>query len=370
MEQIKHYRPTKAVINLNAIKNNVENLKTHLSDGVEIIAVVKANAYGHGDIEVAKTAIEAGATMLAVATPDEAVHIRRNIPGIGILVLGASPPSFAHYAAEHNISLTAFSKQWVDEVEPIQHQLKLHIKIDSGMGRIGVATVSELVLLKESLDMRKDFYIEGIFTHFATADEEDAAYFESQTVKFEMMLEALGSFPKMVHVANTATALIKDAKYQYNAVRFGISMYGLSPSSYVAEILPFAIEPAMTLETELIHVKEIQAGDAVGYGATFIAKERAFVGTLPIGYADGMIRKLSGQEVLVAGKRVPIIGRICMDQCMVLLPEAYNIGEQVILIGSQMDETVSIDEWAEKLETINYEIPCILTSRVPRIYQM
>lgn len=370
MENIINYRPTKAIVDLNAIKQNVKNLKKHLQSDVSIIAVVKANAYGHGDVEVAKAAIEAGATMLAVATPDEAVHIRKNIPSIGILVLGASPIHFASYAAQNNISLTVFTSSWIEQVEPLNQQLKLHIKIDSGMGRIGVTNSKELLALHSSIINRNDLELEGIFTHFATADEVDTMYFENQISKFETMLELLPKKPNLVHVANTATALVKNKRFQFDAVRYGISLYGLSPSSYVKSILPFELQPAMSLETELVHVKELHAGDGVGYGASYIVEnEPCYIGTLPIGYADGFIRKLSGQDVLIDGKRAPIIGRICMDQCMILLPKAYTVGEKVTLIGRQGNEEITIDDWAEKLETINYEIPCILTSRIPRIYK-
>ncbi len=370
MENITHYRPTKINVKLNAIRLNIENLKKHLKPNVKIIAVVKANAYGHGDIQVAKAAIEAGASMLAVATPDEAVHIREHFPTIGILVLGASPISFARYAAMHNISLTVFSAEWVEQLEQLKvpNTLNLHIKIDSGMGRIGVTDEQQLLALYEKVQLHENVMVEGIFTHFATADEEDTTYFENQLSKFKQLLQLCPEKPAIVHAANTATALIKDESCQFDAVRFGISMYGLSPSSYVESILPFSLHRAMSFETELVHVKKIKAGDGVGYGASFIATEDCYIGTLPVGYADGVIRKLSGQDVLIDGKRVPIIGRICMDQCMILLPNAYTIGEKVVLIGKQGNEEITLDDWAAKLETINYEVPCILTSRVLRVY--
>ena len=371
MENITHYRPTKIKVKLNAIRLNVENLKKYLKPNVQIIAVVKANAYGHGDIQVAKVAIEAGASMLAVATPDEAVHIREHFPTIGILVLGASPISFAPYAAAHNISLTVFSAEWVEQLEQLNmaNRLKLHIKIDSGMGRIGVTNEQQLVALYDQIYLHENIVVEGIFTHFATADEEDASYFEHQISKFKQMLKICPEKPAIVHAANTATALIKDESCQFDAVRFGISMYGLTPSAYVETILPFSLHRAMTFETELVHVKKIQAGEGVGYGSSFIAPEDSYIGTLPVGYADGVIRKLSGHDVLIDGKRVPIIGRICMDQCMILLPKAYTIGEKVVLIGKQGDEEITLDDWAKKLETINYEVPCILTNRVLRVYE-
>ena len=371
MENQTHYRPTTIKVDLDAIRFNVGNLKNHLKQDVQIIAVVKANAYGHGDIQVAKAAIEAGASMLAVATPDEAVHIREHLPTIGILVLGASPISFAPYAAAHNISLTVFSAEWVDQLQQLNmnNQLKLHIKVDSGMGRIGVTDEQQLLSIYDKIQQQKQVVVEGIFTHFATADEEDSSYFEKQLNKFKELVKFCPTKPAIVHAANTAASLIKDERCLFDAVRFGISMYGLAPSSYVEEILPFPLKRALSFETELVHVKKIQAGDGVGYGASFIATEDCYIGTLPVGYADGVIRKLSGQDVLIDGKRVPIIGRICMDQCMILLPKAYTIGEKVVLIGEQGNEEITLNDWATKLETINYEVPCIFTSRVKRLYE-
>lgn len=372
MEQIQYYRPTKAIIDLQAIRNNVQNLRHHLREDVQIIAVVKANAYGHGDIEVARAALQAGATILAVATPDEAVHLRTHFPETELLVLGATPISFVQYASEHNITLTVFSTQWVEQAKMLQglsKPLLLHIKIDSGMGRIGVTAKEALLELYDAIQSTPNFVVDGIFTHFATADEEDTQYFEQQAATFKELVNVLPMKPRLVHAANTATSLIKHSSLQFDAVRYGISLYGLAPSGYVANILPFPIEQAFSLETEIVHVKELQVGQSVGYGATFTATENCFIGTLPIGYADGMIRKLGGQTVLVNGERCPIVGRICMDQCMILLPCAYNVGEPVTLLGTQGNDFISIDEWATKCDTINYEVPCIITSRVPRIYK-
>ena len=366
-----NYRPTKAVIDLQAIKHNITSLKHYLQPHVTIIAVVKANAYGHGDIEVAKAAIQAGATMLAVATPDEAVHMRAHFKEIDILVLGATPTSFIPYASERNITLTVFSTEWLEQAQPLiplSRNVKIHLKIDSGMGRIGMASKEELLAVSEIVSNSDQFIVDGIFTHFATADEEDTLYFDKQVYIFKELLEVLPKKPRLVHVANTATALVKDPSLQYDAVRFGISMYGLVPSSYVEGILPFPLKPAFALETELIHVKQLKAGQSVGYGAAFTAEHDCFIGTIPIGYADGMIRKLSGQDVLIGGERAKIIGRICMDQSMILLPKAYTVGERVTLIGRQHEDQITLDDWAFKLDTINYEVPCVITSRVPRIY--
>lgn len=372
MKTQQFFRPTKAIIDLQAIQQNVKNLKEFLRPNVQIIAVVKANAYGHGDVAVARAALEAGATVLAVATPDEALHIRAHFEEPDILILGASPVSFAPYAAQQRIILTAFADDWiqqaasllVDETLP----LRLHIKIDSGMGRIGIRSEQELLELYQTIQSTDNMELDGIFTHFATADEEDTLHFDQQVQFFEKCLAVIPNKPRLVHASNTAASLVKDPHLQYDAVRFGISMYGLSPSSYVKSILPFHLLPAFSLESELVHVKQIKSGDPVGYGATYVASTDMWIGTIPIGYADGVIRKLGGQEVLIDGQRMPIVGRICMDQCMVALPKAYDIGEKVTLIGRQGNTGVSIDEWATKLETINYEIPCIITTRVPRTY--
>ncbi len=372
MKTQQYFRPTKAMINLQAIQQNVKNLKKFIRPNVQIIAVVKANAYGHGDVAVAQAALEAGATILAVATPDEALHIRAHFEEPDILILGASPVSFAPFAAQQRIMLTVYGSEWVQQAAPLITNealpLQLHIKVDSGMGRIGIRTEQDLLALYQTIESTDNVELNGIFTHFATADEKDTTYFDQQVQFFESCLAVMPIKPPLVHASNTAASLVKDSNLQYDAVRYGISMYGLSPSSYVESILPFALEPAFSLESELVHVKEIKKGESVGYGATYVAPADMWIGTIPIGYADGVIRKLGGQEVLIDGQRIPIVGRICMDQCMVALPKAYAIGEKVTLIGQQGQNRISIDEWATKLETINYEIPCIITTRVPRIY--
>ncbi|AMO31941.1 alanine racemase [Lysinibacillus sp. fkY74-1] len=372
MKTQQYFRPTKAMIDLQAIQQNIKNLKKFIRPNVQIIAVVKANAYGHGDVAVAQAALEAGATILAVATPDEALHIRAHFEEPDILILGASPVSFAPIAAQQRIMLTVYASEWVQQAAPLlakeAEPLQLHIKVDSGMGRIGIRSEQDLLALYQTIESIDNVELNGIFTHFATADEKDTTYFDEQVQFFESCLAVMPKKPLLVHASNTAASLVKDSNLQYDAVRYGISMYGLSPSSYVESILPFALQPAFSLESELVHVKEIKKGESVGYGATYVAPSNMWIGTIPIGYADGVIRKLGGQEVLIDGQRMPIVGRICMDQCMVALPKAYAIGEKVTLIGQQGQNRISIDEWATKLETINYEIPCIITARVPRIY--
>ena len=372
MNELLQFRPTKAIIDLSAIQYNIESLRKHLQSNAEIIAVVKANAYGHGDVQVAKAALEAGATMFAVATPEEALHLRASIEKTPIIILGAVPVNFAPFAAKANITLTVFSPEWVNQAALVSKEfsapLKLHIKVDSGMGRIGVRTEKELKAVYDAITMANNIEVDGIFTHFATADEEDTEQYDHQIEVFKELVESLPVKPRLVHAANTAASLVKKG-VQFDAVRFGISMYGLAPSTFVEKHLPYELHPALVLESELVHVKKIAKGDTVSYGGTYVAQQDEWIGTVPIGYADGVIRGLSGQEVLIDGSRAPIIGRICMDQCMIRLPKKMAVGEKVVLIGKQQQDEIQIQEWADRLHTIVYEIPCMLSQRVPRIYR-
>ncbi|OMP66797.1 alanine racemase [Domibacillus epiphyticus] len=364
-----YYRDTRAEINLDAIEWNVRQTIKFLQNSMHMFAVVKANAYGHGDVQVAKAALKAGANGLAVAFLDEALSLRKAGITAPILVLGASRPENAGIAASHNISLTVYDKEWLDHIQIESGQtLRVHIKCDTGMGRIGVKTVEELQSIIDELNGSPIYMFEGIFTHFATADEVDTAYFEQQLTTFQLLISSISEKPPYIHCANSA-ATLRFHGAGCNAVRLGISMYGLTPSPEIEPMLPFELKPAFSFHTKLIHVKQMKAGEKVSYGATYEASEGEWIGTIPVGYADGWIRKLSGQEVLIDGRRAPIVGRICMDQCMIRLPHEYSVGSEVTLIGSQGNEIVTMDEIAKKLDTINYEIPCIITARVPRVYR-
>lgn len=360
------YRPTKAVINLEAIRNNLSAFQKR-ADGAEVIAVVKADGYGHGAEEVARTAVENGVRLLAVATPDEALLLRRGGIEQDILVMGAVPAAFVPVAQRENIIVTALSLEWIESAEKAAvsgQPLRVHLKVDTGMGRLGIQPEeAEAAFAKLASDV---FSFDGIFTHFAAADDEDTSLFEQQA---ERMNGVLGQVPEgvMVHVSNSAAALMHPS-VACDAVRIGISLYGIAPSPYVGEHSPIALEPSLSLETEIVHIKKVQPGATISYGATYRSEGEEWIATLPVGYADGMLRGLQGQEVLVRGQRAPIVGRICMDQCMVRLKEQLPVGEPVQLIGRQGDGEILIDEWAEKLGTIPYEIPCILTKRVPRVY--
>lgn len=361
------YRPTFIKINLQAIQNNIKRLMEILPEHTAVIAVVKANGYGHGDIEVAQAALKAGANLLAVATPEEALHLREAGIEAEILLIGTSPLSFLEEASKQNITLTAYSYEWLLATMDLQVPLKLHIKIDSGMGRIGFTEVTELQQALAFISKRDWLQITGVFTHFATADEEEQTLFRKQVSRFEQLLNVFEQRPAMVHTSNSAAALLYPDQH-WNAVRFGISMYGIAPSSWVNGELPFPLEKALSLHTEVAHVKKVTKGSTIGYGATYVAPTNEWIATIPIGYADGLLRKLHNQSVLIKGKKMPFVGKICMDQCMIRLDEKVEVGEKVTLLGLQENEEILIEEWAEALETIPYEVCCTFSNRIPRIY--
>ena len=363
----EQYRPTFIQVDLQAIQNNIKRLKKTLPRHTDVIAVVKANGYGHGDIAVAKAALQAGANLLAVATPEEALRIRAAGIQAEILLLGTSSASFFEEASKQNITLTAYSYEWLNATRDFQLPLKLHIKIDSGMGRIGFTDEAELLKALNYIEGRDSLQITGVFTHFATADEEDQTLFLKQASTFERFLRVFKQRPPIVHTSNSAATFVYPDQH-WNAVRFGISMYGIAPSPWVETELPFPLEKALSLHTEVTHIKKVPKGSTIGYGATYVAQEDEWIATIPIGYADGLLRKLHNQSVLINGKKVPIVGKICMDQCMVRLDKKVKIGEHVVLLGKQGKEEILIEEWAKALQTIPYEVCCTFSNRIPRIY--
>ncbi|MFB6467377.1 alanine racemase [Cytobacillus sp. Hz8] len=370
-EQALFFRDTWVEVDLDAIAANLEETKKLLNQDTKFIAIVKANAYGHGDAQIAEVALESGASYLAVAFLDEAIALRKKGINAPILVLGASRAQDVSIAAEQQITLTVFQEDWLYDAMHYLNKdvpLKVHIKIDTGMGRIGVKTPAELQKVEEIMMADGRFEIEGVFTHFATADEMDRTYYHQQLKQFNTMVESMKEKPVLIHASNSA-ATLRSQEAHFNAVRLGIAMYGLTPSMEMEPEIPFPLKEAFSLHSKLIHVKKLEKGEKVSYGATYETPEEEWIGTIPIGYADGWIRKLQGQFVLVDGIKVPIVGRICMDQCMIKLPYEVPVGTTVTLIGKQKDQFISINDVATRLETINYEVPCIISNRVPRIYK-
>lgn len=366
------YRPTWIEIDLKAITYNIHQLLNILPKNTKIMAVVKADGYGHGMIQVARTAIESGAEALAVALLEEAIELRKANIKVPILVLGWVSPVYVKLAADYEITLTVFQHEWLKELSThtLTNPLKIHLKFDTGMGRIGVRTHEELTRILTELQTMEKVALEGIYTHFATADEEDLSYYKKQEQTFQQFLQSFHKLWKkdvIVHTGNSAASL-RFPKKMHHYVRTGISMYGLYPSTIVKEEEPLQLKQSFSLHSRLIHVKKIKKGEHLSYGIEYEAKDDEWIGTVPIGYGDGWLRRLQGFSVLIGGKRHPIVGRICMDQLMVRLDQPYPVGEKVTLIGKQGEERIEMDEVADYLQTINYEIPCIINRRIPRRY--
>lgn len=363
------HRPTQAVINLKAIQENIKQFKLHVGKATEIWAVVKANAYGHGAISVSES-IDDLVSGFCVSNLDEAIELRSHGVVKPILVLSGIVPEDIHIAVNLRISVTAPSLDWFSLVT--QHlegvdvsHLKFHIKVDSGMGRIGVTTIAEanaIIALADKIGA--DFT--GVFTHFATADEVSQDKFLDQKQKFDTIVAGLTRRPTYVHSSNSAAGIWHKETVQ-DIERLGDVMYGLNPSGRVLN-MPYPITPALSLVSELTHIKQIEKGDSVGYGAEFVADHPTLIGTIPIGYADGWTRNMAGFYVLVDGQKCPIVGRVSMDQITIALDKIYPIGTKVTLIGCDGDEEITVDDVAQYRGTINYEVVCLLSDRIKRTY--
>lgn len=365
------HRHTPAIISLTAIQNNVKKMRQHINKKVELWAVVKANAYGHGAVPVARSVHEL-VDGFCVSNLDEAIELRHHLITKPILVLSGIVPDNADIAASLNITLTAPSLDWLKLIVAQEKNLtglsnlKIHIAVDSGMGRIGVRDAAEANAMIELADAHSIVF-DGIFTHFATADEADNHKFDAQKTKFDEMVKSLLRRPKYVHSTNSAAGLWHSEQVQ-DIERLGIAMYGLNPSGETLE-LPYELEPAFSLKSELTHVKMIEVGDTVGYGATFRATEETWVGTVSIGYADGWTRDMQGFHVLVDGKFCEIIGRVSMDQMCIKLEKAYPLGTPVTLIGREGEHEITTQDIADWRHTINYEVLCLLSDRIYREYK-
>lgn len=374
MVVIGEHRHTQVTVDLQAIKHNVEMEMARKDPLTELWAVVKANGYGHGILQVAQAAKQAGATGFCVAILDEALALRAAGFTEPILVLGITEPEYAPLIAEQRISVAVGSLDWLQTAEKIltanatPDPIHVHLALDTGMGRIGFQTPADLARTVTWLRAHTaQFDFEGIFTHFATADQSDDTYFTHQVNQWKRLIAAVGELPRYVHVSNSATSLWHQA-CNGNVVRFGVALYGLNPSG-TALAAPYELAPALSLTAQLSFVKRLAKGQSVSYGATYTADQAEWVGTVPIGYADGYERRLQGFHVLVNGQYCEVIGRVCMDQLMVRLPAQVAVGTQVTLIGRDGDREITLQDVADYCGTIHYEIACGLAPRVPRIYQ-
>lgn len=377
----EQYRPTQAEINLDHLCNNVDAFRETLPQGKKLLACVKANAYGHGAVEMARELERVGVDYLSVAFLDEALELRQHGITLPILVLGYTPPEGIAEAWKHDVTITLFSKEVLEAIQHLEtgtssRKLKVHIKIDSGMGRLGLLPGEEAVAFIQEAAKLKQVMLEGMFTHFAKADEKDKTYTLEQYRRFRGVVDALrdqGCVIPIIHTANSA-ATIDTPELSCDMVRVGISLYGLYPSGEVNHQV-VKLSPVLTLKTKAVLVKTLPPHWGVSYGTRYVTQGNERIATLPIGYADGFSRMLSGKaQVLVRGRRVPVVGTICMDQCMVSLQsfaaeaEEIQAGEEVVLIGHQSGAVITADEVASQLGTIPYEVICMMAHRIPRVY--
>ena len=365
-----------ARIDLDALEHNIEGIKKCKSDDAMLMGVVKAGAYGHGADMVAHELEDMGFDWLAVATADEGIELRNSGIKAPILVLGYCDACQYPELIEWDITPTIYTYDMAKSLDQIAKSagktVNIHIKIDSGMSRIGFLVEEKTVETIQAIHAMEYLNIQGIFTHFACADTKDKSHVEQQITKFRWMIDQLkrvGISPDICHCSNSASIMELSTEHM-NMVRAGIILYGLYPSDEVSmDVLD--LKPVMSLYSHVVHLKEVEAGTTVGYGATYEAKKRTKIATIPVGYADGYPRSLSNKaSVLIRGKRAPIIGRICMDQFMVDvtdIPEV-DMGDVVTLIGCDGDDILSVEEISEMAGSFNYEFICDVSWRVPRVY--
>lgn len=370
-----------AEIDMNAAEKNFNIIKSKLKGGAKICCVVKANAYGHGAVYLSKLYERLGADFFAVSNIEEAMQLRNNGISTPILILGYTPASCASILAENNISQSVFSLSYAKELSKCAAadgvRIKIHIKLDSGMGRIGFDCIHDNDKMLDSITEvcnMQGLENEGIFTHFAVADEGDegTSFTRIQYERFARAIESLsarGVEFEIKHCANSATTF-EYPEYHMDMVRVGVVLYGLAPSDKVRGCEE--LSPVMSLKSVISMIKEIEAGDTVSYGCTFKAEKRTKIATAPVGYADGFWRSNAdnGTQMLIRGQRVNIVGRVCMDQLMLDVSDVKGVreGDYITVIGADKDEFIGADELAKNNSTIGYEMICAIGERVPRFY--
>ncbi|MBE6047011.1 MAG: alanine racemase [Clostridium sp.] len=371
----KIMRPVWAEVDLDAIKFNINNIKS-ISNEREVVAVVKADAYGHGAVDIVPTLLENGASRLAVAMISEALELRNNNINAPIMILGYTPLEYGKELIENDIEQTVYDLDYAKGLSEIAESLgkkaKIHIAIDTGMGRIGFLPGEETVNIIEEIVKLKGIDVIGMFTHFATSDEVDKTYTYEQFNKLNSVISSLKERKIEIpfkHVSNSG-AIIDMPETFLEGVRAGIILYGYYPSDEV-EKDKLSLKKALTLKTKVSHVKELDKDMYISYGRTFKTSRKSVIATIPVGYADGYSRLLSGKaKVIINGKAAPVVGRICMDQCMVDVTDIgeVNVGDEVILLGEYNGIKYDADDMAKDIGTINYEVICMLKQRIPRVY--
>ena len=365
-------RPVRAEVDLARIRHNTRYLKTLIPRECRFMAVVKANAYGHGALEVSRAALQAGADCLGVALLQEAVELRRGGIGCPIHLLFEIPPSAAEAALLNEVTCTVYTRELALALSRAAVELgrtaRVNIKVDTGMRRVGVEP-GQAGRFAELISGLEGLTLEGVCTHFATATEPENDFTDRQMDLFEAAAEEVESVygRRLIRHAANSAAVLAFPRSHYDMVRVGIAMYGLAPSDALADP---ELRPALSLVGEVSFVKKVGRGEGISYGLEYAPGSDTLIGTLPLGYADGFTRLLSGRaDVIINGRRRPVVGVICMDMCMVELGDGdVAAGAPAVIIGRQGGEEITVDEIALALGTINYEILCMISSRVPRIY--
>ncbi|GAC1628624.1 MAG: alanine racemase [Ktedonobacteraceae bacterium] len=369
-------RPTWVEIDLNAIGSNTRHIKSLLDPRVQVLVALKADAYGHGALKVARTVLQNGATMLGVATVSEAVPLREGNILAPILVFGYIPRWQMREAIRLGTSVTLYSSEAARALSQAAQELgrmvRVHVKVDTGMGRLGLwyEQSDEIVSLLREIKALPSLELEGLYTHFAQADVEDQEHVRQQLNRFQQvltMVEKLGLRPPLVHAANSAATLTLPQAH-FDLVRPGIAIYGMNPSAEVH--LPPGFRAALAFKTQVSQVKWLPAGEGISYGSTYITQRPTCIAVLPVGYADGFRRSpRNWGSVLIHGCEAPLLGRVCMDQCMIDVTDipGVRVGDEVVLIGRQGEATLSAEQVAERLGTINYEVVSEILARVPRV---
>ncbi len=371
---MEHYRPTWAEIDLQAAGYNLGRMREMVDGDTGIMAVVKANAYGHGICQVSRVLVENGVDYLGVATVDEAIKLRRSGLDVPVLVMGSVLAEEAKAAVDHDITLTLCDPGLLHVFAGIARDskktLKVHIKIDTGMGRIGVWHEDAMSFIKEVYGC-KEIEVEGVYTHFSSAGR-DKMVTQLQIASFDKVLDDMDSAGLKVrykHAANSI-ALVDWKKSHLNLVRPGILLYGVYPKeSFRGD---FKLKPVMNLKTRIVYLKETPSGRAISYGRTYITQKNTQIATIPIGYADGYGRILSNKaEALVRGQYVRVVGMVTMDQILLDVGHIKDVrvGDEVVLIGKQAEAEILIEKIAKLAGTIPYEILSAITERVPRVYK-
>ncbi len=366
-----------AEIDLDAIAHNVREIKKFTGKKVEMMGVVKADAYGHGVREVVRTLLDNGVTQLAVSMLDEAIQIRNMGIDVPILILGYTDPVRAEELVLNDVTQTVFSLDLAQALSSaavrLGKKVKVHVKVDTGMTRIGFMPGREAVKYITEINRLPGLVLEGMFTHFASADEHEKDYTKMQYDRFLGLCTELskeGIEIPVKHVCNSAGTM-QYPEMHLDMVRPGVILYGLYPSKDV-DREKIRLKPAMTLKANVIMVKDVEPDTCISYGRIFRTSRKSKIATIPIGYADGYTRLLSNKgRMLVNGEFAPVVGRICMDQCMIDVTELKNevhVGDEVVVFGNQNGSSISVDEIAADIGTINYELVCIIGKRIPRVY--